>query len=912
MSVPRFAYIASLLLSFLLPSCFASSSPATTPTLSVAGGTYQNPQTVTISDATAGAVIYYTVTGVAPTTMSTQYSGPLLVNHSMTLRAVAAVPGGTASGIATAAYTILPAVMPTLSVAAGSYQSPQTVTVSDSTPGAAIYYTVTGVTPTILSAKYSAPITVSSSMTLKAIAAVPNGPVSPIASAAYTIVPAPTPTFSVPGGTYQVFKSVTISDATAGAAIHYTVTGVTPTTLSTLYTGPVSVNSNMTLKAIAAVPGGPVSSVASAAYAFVPAVAPTLNVPAGSYQNPQTVTISDATSGATIYYTVTGVTPTTLSAKYTGPIPVKSNMTLSAVAAISGGPSSPVTSAVYTIVLAARPTFSEPAGTYQGNQIISISDATPGASIYYTVTGVTPTTMSTLYVGPVTVARNMTLEAIAAVPGAPTSPVASASYIIVPQSTSIKPPNTSSTFFGMNIAYLLNGTPWPDLPVGTIRLWDSGTKWGNLNPAESTFQWASLDGQINMARANNSKLLFTFGGVPPWALPTNVPIASITRSGGVVTVTTTSPHGLYYNSTQPSASQSMFTVAHVTDASFDGSFYLTGTPSANILTYAQTGINSSSSSGTISVTCGGAYAPTMCAEAPASLSQWDAFVTQLISHLGPGAIQYWELWNEANDPIYWQGDPNTLVAMAQDAQRIIKSVDPAAVFLSPTVTGAYETPAECLGSAQYCGTTWLNNWLAMGGKNYIDVVAIHGYPSIGLAPEQVQGSVYQIQAAMNQNGVGSLPLWDTESSWRNNTNIPAAIDQDGWLARHLLLEQSIGIQRTFWYSYDIPTWGTLWTSASGLNSAGEAYEQVTKWLTGATVSQPCAVLPSDQTTFVCSYTRPNGYVAEAIWNTAAAKSVSIPSQFVQYHDLSGVVWPVSGGTVEISTTPILLESSSAF
>jgi Chitobiase/beta-hexosaminidase C-terminal domain len=911
MCVRRFVYITGLFL-FLFPSCFASSSPAATPTLSVAAGTYQNPQTVTIGDTTAGAAIYYTVTGVAPTTLSTLYSGPLVVNHSMTLRAVAAVPGGTVSAIATAAYTILPSAMPTLSVAAGSYQSPQSVTISDSTPGAAIYYTVTGVTPTVLSTKYTGPITVRSSMTLQAIAAVPGGPVSPIASAAYNIVPALTPTFSVPGGTYQVFKSVAISDATSGAAIYYTVTGVTPTTMSTKYTGPVSVNSNMTLKAIAAVPGGSVSPIASAAYTFVAAVAPALSVAAGSYQNPQTVTISDATPGTAIYYTVTGVTPTTLSTKYTGPISVKSNMTLSAIAAIPGGPSSPVTSAVYSIVPAARPTFSEPAGTYQGTQSVSISDATPGASIYYTVTGVSPTTMSTRFTGPIAVSSNMTLQAIAAVPGGPASPVASAAYIIVPLSTPIKPPNTSSTLFGMNIAHLLNGTPWPNLPIGTIRLWDTGTKWGNLNPAQSTFQWANLDAQINMARANNSELLYTFGGVPPWALPTKVPTSAITRSGGVVTITTTSPHGLYYNPTQPSSSQSMFTVAGVTDASFDGSFYLSGTPSANTLTYAQAGIDSSSSSGTISVICGGAYAPTMCAEAPASLSQWDAFLTQLISHVGPGAIQYWELWNEANDPIYWQGDPQTLAAMAEDAKSIIKGVDPAAVILSPTVTGAYETQAECLGSAQYCGTTWLNHWLAIGGKNYIDVVAIHGYPSIGLAPEQIQGSVYQIQAAMNQNGVGSLPLWDTESSWRNNTNIPAASDQEGWLARHLLLEQSIGVQRTFWYSYDIATWGTLWTSTSGLNSAGDAYEQVTKWLTGATVSQPCAALPSDQTTFVCSYTRPNGYVAEAIWNTAAAKSVAVPSQFVQYHDLSGVVRPVSGGTVEISTTPILLESSSAF
>jgi hypothetical protein len=830
----------------------------------------------------------------------------------MTLRAVAAVAGGTASGIATAAYTILPATIPTLSVTAGSYQSPQSVTISDSTPGAAIYYTVTGVTPTVLSTKYTGPITVRSSMTLQAIAAVPGGPVSPIASAAYNIVPALAPTFSVPGGTYQAFKSVAISDATASAAIYYTVTGVSPTTMSTKYTGPVSVNINMTLKAIAAVPGGPVSPTASAAYIFVPAVAPALSVAAGSYQNPQTVTISDATPGTAIYYTVTGVTPTTLSTLYTGPVAVNRNMTLKAIAAIPGGPVSPVVSAAYTILPALTPAFGIPGGTYQGTQSVTISDTTPGASIYYTVTGVTPTTLSTPYTGSITVSSNMTLKAIAAVPSGPVSPIASAAYIIVPRSTPVDTPNSSSTFFGMSVDHLLNGTPWPDLPIGTIRLWDASTKWGDLNPNSSTYRWQNLDQQVNLARANNAELLYTFGGVPPWALPTNIPIQSITRSGGIVTVITTSPHGLYYNPAQPATSQEMFSVAGVSNAIFDGSFYLTGTPSATTLSYAQAGTDGSSSSGTVSAVCAGEYAPTMCAQAPASLSQWDAFVTQLISHLGPGAVQYWELWNEANDPIYWQGDPRTLVTMAQDAQRIIKTVDPAAVILSPSATGVYETQAECLGSAQYCGTTWLSNWLALGGTKYIDGISLHAYPNIGMGPEQIQGSIYQLQAAMNQNGVGTISIWDTESSWGDNTNIPAPADQAGWLARHFLLEQSIGIQHTFWYAYDIPEWGTLWTSTSGLNLAGEAYGQVAKWLTGATVSQPCAAVPTDQTTFVCGYTRPNGYVAQAVWNTAGEKPYNVSNQFVQFHDLTGNISPVSGGTVQISTTPILLESSSAF
>jgi len=166
---------------------------------------------------------------------------------------------------------------------------------------------------------------------------------------------------------------------------------------------------------------------------------------------------------------------------------------------------------------------------------------------------------------------------------------------------------------------------------------------------------------------------------------------------------------------------------------------------------------------------------------------------------------------------------------------------------------------------------------------------------------------------MAKHGNGSLPIWDTESSWRNNTNIPSASDQAGWLARHLLLEQSIGVQRTFWYAYDQPAWGTLWTSTGGLNTAGEAYQQVTQWITGVTVTQPCAEIPASPTTFVCSFTRADGYVAQAVWNTAGlATTYTVPSQYVQYRDLTGALHGVVGGSVEISTSPFLFENESVF
>ena len=54
-----------------------STTQAATPTFSPAAGTYSGAQSVTISDATSGATIYYTTNGTTPTTSSTKYTGTI-------------------------------------------------------------------------------------------------------------------------------------------------------------------------------------------------------------------------------------------------------------------------------------------------------------------------------------------------------------------------------------------------------------------------------------------------------------------------------------------------------------------------------------------------------------------------------------------------------------------------------------------------------------------------------------------------------------------------------------------------------------------------------------------------------------------------------------------------------------------
>src|SRR4029078_10293410 len=132
---------------------------------------------------------------------------------------------------------------------------------------------------------------------------------------------------------YTSGQSVTISSSTAGAAIHYTTDGSTPTASDTLYTGAGSVAVSETLKAIAVKTDWDNSDVGSAAYVITGKVAtPTFSPVAGTYTSAQSVTITSATSGASIYYTTDGTTPTAGSTLYSGPVSVAVSETLKAIA----------------------------------------------------------------------------------------------------------------------------------------------------------------------------------------------------------------------------------------------------------------------------------------------------------------------------------------------------------------------------------------------------------------------------------------------------------------------------------------------------------------------------------------------------------------------------------------------------
>jgi hypothetical protein len=333
------------------------------------------------------------------------------------------------------------AAKPTFNPVGGTYAAAQSVTISDATAGVTIYYTTNGTMPTTSSAVYgSTPIPVSATgTTIKAIAAKTGLKTSPMASATYTLQ-ATAPTLSLKMGTYTTTQSVTIGDTTSGAVIWYTTDGTTPVPgegTAVQYNGTaVTIHQTSTLKAVAALTGWKTSSAASAIYTLE-ATAPTFSLKTGTYTTTQSVTFSDTTSGAVIWYTTDGTTPVPgegTAVQYKGTaVPIGQTTTLKAVAALTGWKTSSAPSATYTLE-ATAPTFSLKAGTYTTAQSVTISDSTASTVIWYTTDGTTPVPgegTAKQYTGTaVAIDATTTLKAVAARSDWKTSSVTSAVYTI--------------------------------------------------------------------------------------------------------------------------------------------------------------------------------------------------------------------------------------------------------------------------------------------------------------------------------------------------------------------------------------------------------------------------------------------------------------------------------------------------
>jgi Chitobiase/beta-hexosaminidase C-terminal domain len=304
---------------------------------------------------------------------------------------------------------------PNISLATGSYAMPQSTAITDSTPGAAILWCYTGVgacTPTTATTGsiYVDPATTE---TICADATASGLTQSAVACAYYTNAGniAATPAITPASGTYKMPQSATIMDGTASASMLWCSTSSGTCTPSTAYSGTISVDpaTNEILCAAATATGYAQSATTCVEYrnAATVTATPAITLPSGTYKLPQSTTITDSISGASILWCSAAAGTCTPSTAYGGSISIDP-ASAETICANATAPNYQQSSTVCANYVKSEITF-----TYSKGRV-TITSALPNTEIFYTLDGSTATEASLEYTGPVAVDPGTVINAVAA------------------------------------------------------------------------------------------------------------------------------------------------------------------------------------------------------------------------------------------------------------------------------------------------------------------------------------------------------------------------------------------------------------------------------------------------------------------------------------------------------------------
>jgi hypothetical protein len=457
-----------------------------TPTFSPVPGNYTTAQSVRIATAWPGSTIYYTTDGTTPTTSSSQYTGPVSISATTTLKAMATAPNLANSFVASGLYTIVPNAANSINFSSGFTSAGLAFVGATKVNGTRLRLTDGGQIEA--SAAWSTTkVNVQGFSTDFSFQQSPAPGIDRIADGlTFTIQAAGTSAVgpyggglgygaTLPGGTPGIPTSVAVKfDLFSNAAEGNNSTGlytngVSPTkpaiplgggvnlqtsdifavhisydgaTLTMTITDTANVTRTFTTSWAIDIPGTVGASTAYVGFTaatahytsiqdilnwtFVSnasgqptAATPIISPTTGTYPSPQTVTITDSTSGSTIFYTIDGSQPTTSSTKYTGSFAVSATTTVKAIATAPNFLQSSTATSVITISSQSQtttPLISPVTGTYASPQTVNITDATSGSTIFYTLDGSQPTTSSTKYTSAFTVSTTTTVKAIATAP----------------------------------------------------------------------------------------------------------------------------------------------------------------------------------------------------------------------------------------------------------------------------------------------------------------------------------------------------------------------------------------------------------------------------------------------------------------------------------------------------------------
>ncbi|GAB3439654.1 helix-turn-helix domain-containing protein [Actinophytocola sediminis] len=356
----------------------------------------------------------------------------------------------------------------------------------------------------------------------------------------------------------------------------------------------------------------------------------------------------------------------------------------------------------------------------------------------------------------------------------------------------------------------------PTFLVGSVRLWNSRTRWQNLEPARGQYDWRTLERLVNGARAADLPIVLTFAGTPSWASPNG-------------------PKSVYTDDSRASP--------------------------------------------------------------PDDLADWDRFVRAVVVRYR-GRIDAYELWDLANHPSFFSGSVAELVELTRRASAVIRSVDPAATVVCPSMGELWDPAA----------LEELRRFAELGGYDHCDAAAVKLSARADIdPPETMLPLAQEIEKVLHRANAG-IDMWSTGSAYDVNTQPTLDADRSAQHAVRFYLSGLYAQYRRMyfynWGSAKIPI--VLQPVGGPRTKAAEHVERLQRWLADSRIHS-CghgreAGLPDNL--WQCRFDR-DGEMFLIWWAIDRRLQVAAAPGTTSVEDLDGHRAAVED-TVTVTGSPILL------